>query len=84
MGFYRFIKLEGMENKTTGFFVPRMYKLHFNKYELRNFGFWFIKERLKGNTIWWVENEADYRKAIETLKELKKTRIFDYKVLCIK
>ena len=81
MAFYKFIKLEGPENKHTGYFVPRMYHLGFNWKELKGVGFLFVKERLKGHSIWWVDNEDDYQQAIKTLKELKKTRIFDYKVL---
>ena len=80
MGFYKFIKTRGLEGKATGYFVPRMYRYDFDFRELKNFGFLFVKERIRGWTIWWVENEEDYHNAIETLNELKKTRIFDYMV----
>lgn len=80
MGFYKFIKIKGKEGSRTGYFVPRMYQLGFNKYVWKIFGFKYLKERLTGWTIWWVENEADYINAINTLNELKKTRIFDFKV----
>ena len=80
MGFYKFIKIKGKEGSRTGYFVPRMYQLSFNKYVWKIFGFKYLKERLTGWTIWWVENEADYINAINTLNELKKTRIFDFKV----
>ena len=80
MGFYKFIKIKGPEGKHTGYFVPRLYRLNFSFRELKEIGFQFVKERLNGWTIWWVENEEDYRRAVETLKELKKTRIFDFKV----
>ena len=72
MGFYKFIKIKGAEGNHIGDFVPRLYHLAFNWREL--------KERLAGWTIWWVENEDDYNRAIKTLDELKKTRIFEYKV----
>lgn len=78
--FYKFIKIKGPDGANTGHFVPNMYRLDFNRYELRNFGLHFIKERLNGWTIWFVQNEADYNRAIETLKELRKTRIFDFMV----
>ena len=80
MGFYRFIKIKGEEGKNTGYFVPRLYRLDFNWRELRNFGLSLVKERLNGWTIWWVDNHEEYVQAIERLDELKKTRIFDYKV----
>jgi hypothetical protein len=80
MSFYKFIKIKRLEGKNTGYFVLHLYKLHFNRYELRNFGFFFIKERLKGWTIWWVDSEESYIQAVKTLNELKKTRIFDFKV----
>lgn len=37
--------------------------------------------RLKGWTIWWTEGESNYSNAIKVLNELKKTRIFTYKIL---
>ena len=80
MGFYKFIKIKGAEAARTGYFVPHLYYLAFNWRELKHVGFRFVKERLAGWTIWWVENEDDYNRAIKTLDELKKTRIFEYKV----
>lgn len=82
--FYKFIKIKnnGGGGKYIGYAVPRMYRLDFNKYELRLFGFQFIKERMNGWTIWWVENEEDYKDAITILKELKNDIEFDYKVSC--
>lgn len=80
MGIYKFIKIKGADGKNTGYFVPNMYKLYPTKYELKRVGFNFILERIKGWSIWYVCNEEDYRAAVKTLKELKKTRIFDFMV----
>ena len=80
MGFYKLIKIRGIDGANTGYFVPHMYKLQFNRHELKIFGFELIKQRLKGWTIWWVDSEEHYRQAVDTLNELKKTRIFEYKV----
>lgn len=80
MAFYKFIKIKGKEGSRTGYFVPRLYHLAFSWRELKQIGLLFVKERLAGWTIWWVENEDDYIQAVKTLNELKKTRIFDYKV----
>lgn len=80
MAFHKFIKIKGKEGNNTGYFVPRMYPLHCTRTILKVFGISYIKERLAGWTIWWVNNEEDYIQAIKTLDELKKTRIFDYKV----
>ena len=80
MGFYKFIRLEGIEGNKTGYFVPKMYNISSIRLGLKIFGFQFIKDRLSGCSIWGVENETDYNCAIKTLDELKKTRIFDYKV----
>lgn len=77
---YKLIKIKGPDGKNTGYFVPRLYRLGFSWHELKNVGLRFVKERVNGWTIWWVDNEDDYVRAIETLDELKKTRIFDYKV----
>lgn len=78
---YKFIKIRGIDGKNTGYFVPNLYKLPFlGIIELKCFGFQFIKERLAGWTIWYVVNEDDYDNAIKTLDELRKTRIFEYKV----
>lgn len=80
MAFHKFIKIKGREGARTGYFVPRLYHLAFSWNELKYFGLQFVKERIAGWSIWWVDNEEDYTRAIETLNELKKTRIFDYKV----
>ena len=80
MTFYKFIKTKGEGGSRTGYFVPRMYQLVGVKNGLKVFGLQYIKERLTGWTIWWVQNEEDYVQAIRTLNELKKTRIFEYKV----
>ena len=80
MGIYRFIKIKGKEGKNTGYFVPHLYRLDFTFRELKCFGLEFVKERLNGWTIWYVNNHEDYCKAVESLNELKKTRIFDFKV----
>ena len=79
MGFYKFIKIKGMDGANTGYFVPRMHKLPFMWSELRIVGLKFVKDRLAGWTIWWVESEEDFATAIKTLDELKKTRTFIYK-----
>ena len=80
MKFYKFIKLKGKEGSNTGYFVPNMYQLVCSFIALKNIAFSYIKERLLGWTIWWVNNEDDYIRAIKTLDELKKTRIFDYEI----
>lgn len=80
MGFYKFIKIKGMDGNRVGHMVPNLYKLHFCWRELRNVGLRFVKERLTGCSIWYVTNKTDYQQAINTLNELKKTHIFKYKV----
>ena len=80
MEFYKFIKIKGEGGSRTGYFVPRMYQLVGVRNGLKVFGLQYIKERLTGWTIWWVQNEEDYVQAIRTLNELRKTRIFEYKV----
>ena len=80
MAFHKFIKIKGREGANTGYFVPRLYQLCWGWNVLKAFGLPYIKERLTGWTIWWVDSEEDFARAIETLEELKKTRIFDYKV----
>ena len=80
MSVYRFIKIKGIEGARTGYFVPRMYQLVWSRHVLKAFGLPYVKQRLAGWTIWWVENEEDFTQAIKTLNELKKTRIFNYKV----
>lgn len=78
---YKFILIKGAEGAKTGFFVPRLYQLTLSKMVLKVFGLRYLLIRLKGWTIWWVENDRDYSNAIKTLDELKKTRIFTYKTL---
>lgn len=80
MAFHKFIKTKGEGAKTIGYFVPRMYRYDFWWKELKLFGFTFVKERLAGWHIWWVENEKDYADAVKTLKELQKTHLFTYMV----
>lgn len=80
MAFYGLIKIKGPDGRNTGYFVPRLYQLVWSWTTLKVFGLSYVKERLNGWTIWWVDNEEDYKRAIETLDELKKTRIFKYMV----
>ena len=80
MSIYKFIKIKGPEGAKTGYFVPHLYQLVWSRKIVKAFGLPYVIDRLKGWTIWWVENEIDYALAIKTLDELKKTRIFDYKV----
>lgn len=77
---YKFIKIKGPDGANTGYFVPRMYGLHHLPTGLKIFGLQYVKDRLAGWTFWWVDNHDDYDRAIKTLNELKKTRIFTYKV----
>lgn len=78
---YTFIKMRGPDSANTGYFVHRMYKLTGLRYGLKIFGFSYIKDRLNGWTYWWVNDEADFENAKKALKELRKTRIFEYLVL---
>lgn len=78
---YKFIVIKGVEGARTGYFVPRLYQLVWSKDVLKTFGLRYIMLRLKGWTIWWVENEISYLNAISRLEELKATRLFTYKVL---
>lgn len=80
MAFYKFIKIKGSDGANTGYFVPNLYQLDWGKVALKIFGFSYVMERLDGWTIWYVNNEEDYIRAIKTLDELKKTRIFVYRV----
>ena len=80
MDIYKFIKTRGPEGARTGYFVPRLYQIRWSWTALKAYGLPYVKDRLTGWTVWWVENEQDYIKAIETLEELKKTRIFEYLV----
>lgn len=81
MGFYKIIKIKGPDGAYTGYFVKKMYKLPFVWNELKVVGLKFVKERLRGWTMWYVTNEADYENAVKRLDELRKTRLFEYKVL---
>ena len=80
MKFAEIIKIRGKDGKNTGYFVPRLYKMPFLWRELKHVGFLFVKERLAGWTIWRCD-EADYDQVINALEELKKTRVFEYKIL---
>ena len=80
MAFCKLIKIRGREGAMTGYFVPRMYKLVWSWSILKVFGLSYVLHRLSGWTIWWVDNEEDYVNAVRTLNELKKTRIFEYKI----
>jgi hypothetical protein len=77
---YKFIKIKGKEGSTTGYFVPRLYKLEPGLWLLRNFNLQYVKDLLAGWTVWYTVNENEFDQAIKTLSELKKTRIFDYMV----
>lgn len=81
---YKFIRIKGADGRNTGYFVPRLYGLHSIWIGTKIFGLQYIKDRLAGWTYWWVDNEENYKRAIETLNELKKTRIFDYQVSVFK
>ena len=80
MGIYKFIKIRGPEARRTGYFVPRMYGINLTWKTLKLFGLQYLMDRLNGWTVWWVGNKTDFDNAIKTLDELKKTRIFDYRV----
>lgn len=80
MSVYRFIKIKGIEGARTGYFVPKLYQLTCNLRVLKAFGLPYVKERLSGWTIWYVLTREDYIQAVGRLEELKKTRIFDYRV----
>lgn len=83
MGFYKIIKIKGIgdSGKYIGYATPRMYRLDFNWRELRVVRLKFVKERLKGWTLWWVENEKDCHAAIMKLNEVKNILPIDYEVL---
>lgn len=78
---YRFIAIKGAEGAKTGYFVPHLYQLVLTKATLKVFGLRYVMARLNGWTIWWTNNDSDYSNAIKALDELKKTRIFTYKIL---
>ena len=80
MEVYRFIAFKGNDSKKLGYRIPRLYPLFFRISELKQVGFWLVKERLKGWTIWFVTNDEDYKVAKEAIKELKKSHKFDFKV----
>ena len=80
MPIYKFIKIKGKEGAWTGYFVPHLYQLLPSWNVLRAFGLPYIKERLTGWTVWYVTTEEDFVRAVDTLNELKKTRLFDFKV----
>ena len=77
----KFIAIKGAEGAKTGYFVPHLYQLVWSKTTLKYFGLRYVLARLKGWTIWWTEGESNYSNAIKVLNELKKTRIFTYKIL---
>jgi hypothetical protein len=80
MRFSGIIKIRGRDGKNAGYFVPRLYKMPFIWRELKHVGLLFAKERLAGWTL-WICDESDYDRVTKALDELKKTRIFEYKVL---
>ena len=80
MSIYGFIKTRGPEGAKIGYFIPRLYKLVWCWNVVKSFGFPYVKDRLTGWTVWWVESEDDWNRAIENLNELKKTHAFDYLV----
>lgn len=75
----KFIRLKGREAANTGYFVPRLYRMY-RHVGMKIFGLSYLKYRLQGWTIWWVQNEDDYSNAIKELHELQKTRIFTMQV----
>lgn len=77
----KFIAIKGAEGAKTGYFVPHLYQLVWSKTTLKYFGLRYVLARLKGWTIWWTGGESNYSNAIKVLNELKKTRIFTYKIL---
>lgn len=80
MALYKFIKTKGEGADTVGYYVPHMYRFDFSFKELKIFGLQFLKERMDGWCIWYVENEDDFAVAIEMLEKYKKTHLFAYKV----
>lgn len=77
---YKFIRIKGERAKTIGYFVPRLYRIDFHWWTLKRYGFPYLRDRLSGWYIWWVDNEEDLKRAVEGLNELKKTNIFKYEV----
>lgn len=77
---YKFIRIKGERAKIIGFFVPRLHRLDFDWWTWKRLGFPYLRDRLSGWSIWWVDNEEDLKRAIEGLNELKKTNIFTYEV----
>ena len=78
MMFYKFIRTIGREAKTIGYYLPNLYGFHNIRYGLKIFGFKYLYYVLKGDKIWWVYSEDDYVKAVDDLKELKKTHSFNF------
>lgn len=77
---HKFIRIKGERAKTIGFYVPRLYHLNFDWWTLRRFGLRYLRDRLSGWHIWWVENEEDLKTALDGLHELQKTNIFKIQV----
>ena len=78
---HKFIAIRGAEGARTGYFVPHLYRLVWSRTTWKTFGLTYVIARLTGWTIWWTDTERRYALAIRTLYELKKVRIFTYKVL---
>lgn len=78
MANYKFFKMKGPEAENSGYFVPGLYQLVWCWPVLKRFGLRYVRERLRGNTIWYTD-EAKYDQVIARLEELKKTRIFGYR-----
>lgn len=74
----RFIMTSGKEAKTIGYLTHNLYGWHGIRRGLKWFGIRYLYDMLKGRKYWWVSNEYDYQKAVEDLKELKKTHSFDF------
>lgn len=75
---HKFIRTIGKEAKRIGYFIPRLYCLNNTRIGLKIFGLDYLRYILKGERIWLTDNEDDYVKAVEGLKELKKTHEFDF------
>lgn len=76
----KFIKIKGVEGDNTGYFVPKLYQLTFGWDVVRVFGLPYLKDRLKGYTIWFTDSEENFNRAILILDKLKKTRLFEYEI----
>ena len=75
---YKFFKMKGPEAENSGYFVRGLYQLVWCWPVLKRFGLRYVRERLRGNTIWYTD-EAKYDQVVARLEELKKTRIFGYR-----